>query len=296
MALDDHDRARHGLDPGRPRSHDRRQHLRRRSASRAAASTSPRPRSPGSARPCTWPGPASGALFFGWLTDRFGRKKLFMITLGVVPGRHRADRAVVRALVVLPVPVPDRVRHRRRVRGDQLGHRRADPEPAPGPDRHRHQRHLLGRRGGRRAAHRARDQRPAGRRRLAGLLRPGRGARPGRPAGPAERAGEPALAVHPRPRPGGRGPGGRASSSGWSEETGDAPGRARPVDHHPAAQDDRLRHHRADHVRPLPAAHHPGLLAVHRPGVPVQRDHVRLRADPGHVLPRRRPTPATTSR
>jgi len=24
-----------------------------------------------------------GALFFGWLTDRFGRRKLFMITLGV---------------------------------------------------------------------------------------------------------------------------------------------------------------------------------------------------------------------
>jgi MFS family permease len=28
-------------------------------------------------------GACAGALFFGYLTDRFGRKKLFMITLGV---------------------------------------------------------------------------------------------------------------------------------------------------------------------------------------------------------------------
>src|SRR5262249_48865839 len=28
-------------------------------------------------------GACSGALFFGWLTDRMGRKRLFMITLGV---------------------------------------------------------------------------------------------------------------------------------------------------------------------------------------------------------------------
>ena len=41
----------------------------------------------------------------------------------------------VRTVVVLPVPLPHRNRHRRRVRGDQLGHRRADPGPQPRPRR-----------------------------------------------------------------------------------------------------------------------------------------------------------------
>ena len=116
-------------------------------------------------------GACLGALFFGWLTDRFGRKKLFMITLGVYLLATAADRAVVRGLVVLPVPVPHRLRHRRRVRGDQLGHRRADPEPPPRPHRHHHQRHLLGRRGRRGAADRAGHRRPAGQHRLAAVLR-----------------------------------------------------------------------------------------------------------------------------
>ena len=43
-------------------------------------------------------------------------------------------------------PVHRRHGHRRRVRGDQLRDRRADPGPLPGPRRHRGQRHLLGRR------------------------------------------------------------------------------------------------------------------------------------------------------
>ncbi len=135
---------------------------------------------------------------------------------GRLPGRHRADRAVLRALVVLPVPVPHRVRHRRRVRGHQLGHRRADPQPAPRPHRHHHQRHLLGRCRGRRAADRAGHQRPAGGGRLADLLRVRGRARPGGPAGAAECAGEPALAVHPRPRPGSGRPGDRHRARRWS--------------------------------------------------------------------------------
>src|ERR1700710_3066148 len=38
---------------------------------------------PGLAASLYVPGACVGALFFGWLTDRFGRKKLFLITLAV---------------------------------------------------------------------------------------------------------------------------------------------------------------------------------------------------------------------
>ena len=34
-------------------------------------------------------GAVLGAIFFGWLTDRLGRKKLFFITLGGLSDRHR---------------------------------------------------------------------------------------------------------------------------------------------------------------------------------------------------------------
>jgi len=49
----------------------------------------------------------------------------------------------------------------------------------------------------RRAHHRAGGSGPAGRRRVADLLRPRRGIRARHPAGQAPRAGEPALDVHP---------------------------------------------------------------------------------------------------
>ena len=94
-------------------------------------------------------GACIGALFFGQLTDRFGRKKLFLITLGVYMVGDRADRVLDEPDVVLRLPVPHRRRHRRRVRRDQLRDRRADPGQVPRPDRHRHQRLVLGRRRGR---------------------------------------------------------------------------------------------------------------------------------------------------
>ena len=78
-------------------------------------------------------GACIGALLFGQLTDRYGRKKLFMVTLGPLHRRHRRDRLRVRALVLLRLPVPDRHGHRRRVRRDQLGDRRADPGAQPRP-------------------------------------------------------------------------------------------------------------------------------------------------------------------
>ena len=94
-------------------------------------------------------GACLGALFFGQLTDRFGRKKLFLDHARGVPDGDGGHGLLVRALVPLHGALLHRRRHRRRVCRDQLRDRRADPRTrarARGPD---HQRVVLARRGGR---------------------------------------------------------------------------------------------------------------------------------------------------
>ena len=90
-------------------------------------------------------GACIGALFFGQLTDRFGRKKLFLITLGVYTVATVLTAFSMNPMWYFVAPVPHRRRHRRRVRRDQLRDRRADPGEVPRPRRRRDQRLVLGR-------------------------------------------------------------------------------------------------------------------------------------------------------
>ena len=97
-------------------------------------------------------GACVGALIFGQLTDRYGRKKLFMITLGIYLVGDDAHGLLVLTAVVLRLPLCHWYGHRRGVQRDQLGDRRADPGQASRSRRHLDQRQLLGRGDRRRAA------------------------------------------------------------------------------------------------------------------------------------------------
>ena len=66
-------------------------------------------------------GAVVGALFFGWLTDRWGRKKLFFITLALYLVATAATALVVQPLELSALfRFSDRRRNRRRIFGDQL--------------------------------------------------------------------------------------------------------------------------------------------------------------------------------
>ncbi len=206
-----------------------------------------------------------------------------------VPGGD--DRHRVRGLgaVLLHRALLHRRRHRRRVRGHQLGDRRTDPRTrarARGPH---HQRVVLarGRRRRARLAASARHEHLRARHRLAAGLRDRRRARAGDPDRAPARAREPALAVHPRPRGGGRADRRRDREGGRAGDRREAR-RARRLDHGPPAQGGLVPRDRVDRVQPLPAADHAGLRAVRRPGVHLQRRDVRARHVPGDVLRHRR--------
>ena len=146
-------------------------------------------------------GAVLGALFFGWLTDRLGRKKLFFITLGVYLAATAATAGSWNLWSFAAVPLPHRRRHRRRVYRDQFDHPGTDPGALARLDRPGHQRQLLDRRGDRRGR-RHRAARPAvidpeiGWR-LAFLIGAGAGA--GHLHHALLDSGKPALADDPRP-------------------------------------------------------------------------------------------------
>ena len=152
----DGDRARRRLDPRRARDHGR-QRRRRRADPAGDPRPVARPRS-GSSPPSTWRARSSARCSSGGCPTSSAAG-----TCSSSPWPSTWSAAALTALTLgngagwiglpLPHPVHRRHGHRRRVRGDQLRHRRADPGPLPRPRRHRGQRHLLGRRDPRHAGH-----------------------------------------------------------------------------------------------------------------------------------------------
>ena len=176
---------------------------------------------------------------------------------GRLHGRDGADRVLEEPTWYFVCRFDHRRRHRRRVRGDQLRHRRADPEEVPRPHRHRDQRLVLGRRRRRRApddsAARPDRHRPRGR--LAARVRSRR--HPWRSVfcwsdAMFRRAPDGCSSTAARTRP-------KRSSRRIEKTVVDETGEPLPERvgdaHHPAAQDDRLADDRQDRLHPLSQAH-----------------------------------------
>ena len=102
-------------------------------------------RRPVSQRRRTWSARCIGALGFGYLTDRFGRRRLFLVTLGWYLVCTHADGVLVGLRELRAVPRPRRDGDRRRVQRGELGDRRADPVAPPRRRRHRDQRIVVDR-------------------------------------------------------------------------------------------------------------------------------------------------------
>ena len=91
-----------------------------------ALSESPRlhlsPQQVGAAASAYLVGAVAGALFFGWLTDRLGRKKLFSITVLVYLVATIACGLSWNFCLLRVVPPDHRRRHRRRIRRGERHH------------------------------------------------------------------------------------------------------------------------------------------------------------------------------
>ena len=253
----------------------------------AAASRSPRRRS--ATPPAIYiAGACVGALLFGHLTDRFGRKRLFLVTLGVylvatlltATSRNAWMFFAFRFLTGMGIG------------GEYAAINSAIDELIPARVRGRvdlvDQRLVLARNRGRggRDTGAARPERARDRRRLAALLLAS-----ARCSGSAilfvrrNVPGEPAMAVHPRPRRRGRADRRRHRAPGRSR-TGDELDEPGETDRDPTARRRRRPRGRQDALRHLPAPIDPRAVAVRRPGVPLQRGVLHLRARAHDLLPR----------
>ena len=202
MALVGCPRARHRVDPRRPRGHDRRldrctpdREGRARDLRRPARTRRHDLRARSRQRRALL-GPPDGPLRAQEAVPDHPR---------CLPRRDGGHRVREQLPVLRDLPLLHRLRDRRGVRRHQLRHRRADPRARARNRGSRHQRQLLARRGVRRGdlAAPAEPRLPRRRPRLATHVRPRRGHGRCHPPGAAQRAGEPAMADHARPRGGG---------------------------------------------------------------------------------------------
>ena len=197
-----------------------------------------------------WSGAVIGALGFGWLADRLGRRRLFFITLMVYMAGHHRHRLLLEFLVFRGVPGA----HRAGIGGEYAAVNSAIQELIPA--RRRGSTDLcvngsfwvgaaIGRR---RRAGGAGPRRRRSRDRLARRLRDRRRARAGRPAAAPLHPGKPALADAARPAGGSRRIVATSSATCRGSHRPTAAARLRPGDAAPARR--RIAAARlADHVR-----------------------------------------------
>ena len=151
-------------------------------------------------------GAVVGALVFGWLTDRLGRKKLFFTTIVVYLVATAMTGLSWNGFAFFLFRFLTGCGIGGEYSGDQLDHSGADPGALSRPHGSDDQRQLLDRRGGGRAGRRRAARSRPGRPRawLAARLPARRGPRRRRVLHADVDSREPALARHARPRGGGR--------------------------------------------------------------------------------------------
>ncbi len=235
-------------------------------------------------------GACLGALVFGQLTDRFGRRKLFMVTLGIYLLSTVATAFAFAPWYFFVARFFTGSGYRRRIRRHQLGHRRIDSGAAARSGRLDHQRVVLAWRGGRfgRRTGAAGHLGVRGEHRVAIRLRnrsysgcDGLSCAPHDP-------GKPALVVHSR-TPGRRRTDRRGHrKAGRAADRSSAARAARETAESTSTTGYSVPGDRRRGLQTVPAAGDPRSGAVHRASVSLQRRHLQSGNTAERVLRGRR--------